>query len=133
MKNRLISDISYLLLRLGLGFVFLYFGSDKLINLEGNAAIISSIATSLIPFNAKIFTILYGIVEILVGSALILGFFVKIVASLATIMISLTLLIFWLKMNIFLPRDIALITISIFLIINGGGRLNLDKFIRWKK
>lgn len=129
MKKEALSDIAVLVLRIGLAIVFVYFGVDKFLNLQGNAEIISSIG---VPINAIFFTIFYGIVEVVVGSFLILGLFTRITAGVAAAMLTVTLLSFWIKLSIFIPRDVGLLAIAVFLMLNSGGRIGLDKYIRVK-
>ncbi len=129
MKKEALSDIAILVLRIGLALVFFYFGVDKFINLQGNAAVASSLG---VPINTIFFTIFYGVIEVVVGAFLMLGLFSRITAAVGAGMLISTLLAFWFKMQIFLPRDVGLLGAAIFLLINGGGRIGLDRYIRVK-
>lgn len=129
MRKEALSDLASLVLRIGIAFVFFYFGLDKFINLQANMAIVNAIGMS----NAFFLTIFYGIVEILVGFALLIGLFVRLTAVIASVMLAAIILLFWLKLHIFVPRDIGLLATLLFLVLNGGGRISLDKFIRFRR
>ena len=130
MKKEALSDFGALILRIGLAFVFFYFGIDKFIHLEANAAIIRSFA--FVPVNATIFTIFNGVLEVMVGTFLVLGLFSRITAGIASVMLTSIILVFWFKQHIFLQRDIGLLAIALFLLLNGGGRFGFDRYVRVK-
>ncbi len=129
MRKEALSDFASFILRIGLAFVFFYFGLDKFIHLQTNVAIINSFGMS----NAFLLTIFYGVAEILVGTFLFLGLFVRLTAVFASVMLAGILLLFWFKLHIFIPRDIGLLATTLFLALNGGGRISLDKFIRFRR
>jgi len=129
MRKEALSDFASFILRIGLAFVFFYFGLDKFIHLQTNIAIINSFGMS----NAFLLTIFYGVAEILVGTFLFLGLFVRLTAVFASVMLAGILLLFWFKLHIFIPRDIGLLATTLFLALNGGGRISLDKFIRFRR
>ena len=129
MRKEALSDIASLILRIGLAFVFLYFGIDKLVNLQTNASLITSLGIS----NSIFFTIAYGLAELLIGSFLLLGLFSRLIAIIASMMLLLVIVLFWFKLHIFIPKNIGLLAAMIFLALNGGGRIGLDKFIRFRR
>ncbi len=128
MKKEALSDVGVLILRVGLGFVFLYFGIDKFLHLEANAALVKSFG--FIPINATFFTIFYGVLELIIGAFLFLGLFTRIAAGLATFMLASIILTFWFNQHTFLVRDVGLLSIALFLLLNGGGRLGFDRYVR---
>ena len=127
MKKEFI-DLSSFILRIGLAIIFLYFGLDKFINLEANINVIKTF--SFIPINIKVFTISYGLVEILIASFLILGLFTKIIAIIASLMILTIFLAFWFLLNDLIIRDIGLLTAAISLAITGSDFLSIDRIIK---
>ena len=129
MRKEALSDFASFILRIGLAFVFFYFGLDKFIHLQTNVAIINSFGMS----KAFLLTIFYGVAEILVGTFLFLGLFVRLTAVFASVMLAGILLLFWFKLHIFIPRNIGLLATTLFLALNGGGRISLDKFIRFRR
>ncbi|MBU2497174.1 MAG: DoxX family protein [Nanoarchaeota archaeon] len=129
MRKGALSDIASLILRVGLAFVFLYFGIDKLVNLQANAVLVSSLGIT----NPIYFTIFYGLAELLVGSFLLLGLFSRLVAIVASAMILIVIIMFWIKLQTFIAKDVGLLAAMILLALNGGGRIGLDKFIRFRR
>ena len=128
MAKDTLSDVAVLILRIGLASVFIYFAIDKFANIQANASIISSIGVSL---NPVFVTISYGILEILIGTFLLIGLFTRITAGIGAVMLLSTIFTFWLKLQTFLPRDIGLLGAAIFLLINGGGNIGLDRYVRF--
>ena len=128
MKKEALSDIGVLFLRFGLAFVFFYFGLDKFIHMQANASTIASLGFA--PFNPTFFTIFQGILEIMIGTFLVLGLFTRIAAGAASFILTAIILVFWFKQHIFLERDVGLLAMALFLLLNGGGRLGLDRYVR---
>lgn len=83
------SKFSYLALRLGLAFVFLWFGIDKIFHplYWLNAWVPDSIESLVLRVNIGLTEFMYlnGIFEILVGLSLITGVFIKVLSILAII------------------------------------------------
>ena len=123
-------DYSSLLLRLGLGAVFIYFGLyEKLLHPELTRPIIENLNLS-IPISIDLFVLLFGLIEIVVGSFLILGLFTRITAIVAALMIGTIIL----QLGFLaVPRDIALFAIALSLLVTGSKVLSLDRYISKKK
>jgi len=129
MRKEALSDFASLILRIGIAFVFFYFGLDKFIHMQANINIIDSLG---IP-NALLCTIFLGILYILIGAGFLIGLFVRLIAIIASIVFVLTIILFWFKLHIFIPRDIGMLAALLFLVLNGGGRISLDKFVRFRR
>lgn len=130
MKKEQLSDIAVLVLRIGLGAVFLYFGINTLIHLQASAEVITALGISI---NPVFLIILYSILKVVIGAFFIIGLFTRITGFVATVMLAVTMILFWGKLQIFVPRDMGIIAAAIFLIINGGGRIGLDSYVRVRK
>lgn len=103
---------SYFILRLGLAFVFLWFGTDKLIhpNYWINAWIPQWVFNLLNSFSFKTLNFIYiqGIFEITIGLGLALNVFTRIFALLASLF--LLLIILSIGINEVIIRDIGLLS-----------------------
>ena len=123
-------EYSSLILRMGLGSTFLYFGIyEKLINPDLTIAVIENSGIS-IPFSLGLFVLLFGLLEVLIGSALVLGYFTRVAAIISAVMIS--AIIFQLG-YLAVPRDPALVAMALSLIITGSPVLSLDSFFKKRK
>ena len=124
------------ILRVTIGLIFLWFAYRHLF--KKREAIIASFEseppglTSLTPYLRKLaplVTWIFGIVEILVGGAFIVGFLTQI-AALVSIVILLKTLYFRKKYTEFTPYSsllyIVLIVVSFSLLLSGAGALALD-------
>ena len=105
------SKYSYLLLRLGLASVFLWFGIDKFLNTAYwlSVWLPPGVLTFINHFNVTGFTFIYiiGTFEILVGLSLVFSVFIKIFAFLAILFLIAILVVNRLAEP--LVRDIAII------------------------
>lgn len=73
-------DIGLLLLRLGLSAVFLWFGFNQLLNPDAWIRIVPDYATNLLHVSAATIVLINAIIEIVLGSLLAMGLWVRIVA-----------------------------------------------------
>lgn len=80
MKSLTRFDIGILLLRLGLSAVFLWFGFNQLFNPEAWTRIVPDYATNLLGVSAATIVLANGIIEVVLGSLLALGLWVRVVA-----------------------------------------------------
>ncbi|MEK7151627.1 MAG: DoxX family membrane protein [Patescibacteria group bacterium] len=120
------SKFSYLVLRLGLAVVFLWFGIDKIFHPVYwlNAWVPDSIESLILRFNIGLteFVYLNGIFEMLVGLSLITGIFIRALSILAIIfLINVVIFVGISEVTI---RDVAIIGgfISVVLWPNARGR-----------
>src|SRR5574341_1021536 len=110
-------EYSSILLRLGLGSTFLYFGIyEKLLRPELTRAVLENLNIN-IPIPISIFITLFGILEVVIGSALILGFYTRIAAIIAALMIG-TIIMQLGFLSV--PRDPALFAIALSLVLTGS-------------
>ena len=119
---------STFILRLGLGFVFFWFGLDKLFNPANWQGYITPTLAKLILVDIKLFILLLGILELVIGLMLILGLFTRLVASAAAVQLLVIIVSLW--FNEITVRDIGLFSIALSLIITGSKYLSLDKIIK---
>ena len=104
----------YLILRLGLGIVFLIFSIGKFRNDIWVQTIKSlPILQSLIPFSLDTLVILIGISEVIIALLLILGFFTRVAAFFA--LVELVIIFFLLKFQE--VREIGLIAMALVLLL----------------
>ncbi len=114
--------LGLLLLRVGLGGVFLWFGIDKFIHPGIWVHYIPSWFPMLIP--VSIFVLLMGIVETLVGLMLLAGFYTRIAAVIAALM--LIPIMMSLGYNEIGVRDFGLFLLALGLSFLGAGELSID-------
>lgn len=123
-------EYSSLILRFGLGSTFLYFGVyEKLINPDLTIAVIENSGIA-VPFSIGLFVFLFGLLEVIIGSALVLGYFTRVAAIISAVMI--TGIIFQLG-YLAVPRDPALVAMALSLIITGSPILSLDNYFKKRK
>ena len=114
MNKKFVNVVKYgLILRLGLGFVFIWFGIDKLINPINWLGYIPPKVAQLIFINLDSFIFLLGIVELILGTLLIIGLYTRIVAFIMAI--HLALVVASLGFNEIAARDIGLLSIALYL------------------
>lgn len=123
-------EYSSLLLRFGLGSTFLYFGIyEKILKPELTRAVFENLNVT-IPIPLGLFITMFGILEVIIGSALILGFYTRIAAILAALMIgTIVLQLGFLAV----PRDPALFAIALSLILTGSSIFSLDRYFAKRK
>ena len=114
-----------LFLRLGLGFMFVWFGVDKFFNPGLWTGFIAPFILKLVPFSATAFIYVLGVVESLVGTLLLLGFFTQeaaLVASLVMFGVTTTI-----GFNDVTVRDIASLCAAVALMLRPESVFALDK------
>ena len=116
---------SLLLIRSGLGIVFILFGYDKLLHPESWIIFYPPQVSQAIPFSPYVFLKFQGVAETLLGTALVLGFMTRLSAFLAAGILG--LIIFFLWLDPLAIRDIGLFCASLALVISGGGSWSLEK------
>ena len=75
-----LEKFSWLCVRLGLGFVFLWFGADKWIHTEAWFGFVHPVVERLLPFSVNIFLHVLGVIEIIFGALLVVGLFTRLAA-----------------------------------------------------
>jgi len=122
---------SFLILRLGLGFVFFWFGLDKLLNVDNWLGYITPSLDKLIFIDINTFMFILGGVEIILGVLLIIGLFLRIVS--VVIAIHLFFIIISIGFNDISVRNFGLLAIAVALSFNNDKFLSLDKVlgIKW--
>ncbi len=120
--------LSTFILRLGLGFVFSWFGLDKLLNPQNWQGYITPALAKLIFIDMSLFILLLGILELVIGLMLLLGLFTRLVASVAAVQLLVIIISLW--FNEITVRDIGLFSIAVSLILNSSNYLALDKLIK---
>ncbi len=80
MKKEGFSYFSIFLIRVSIGLIFFWFGLDKLIHPLLWLGWIPKTILNIIPFSGNNFIYILGVVELVLGVLLIIGFLVRIVA-----------------------------------------------------
>jgi len=114
-------DVGKLLLRVGLGGVFLWFGIDKFVHPEIWLNYIPEWFPMLV--SEGLFINLLGIVESLIGFFVLVGFYSSLAAGLAALM--LVPIIFSLGYNELMVRDVGLFFLAVGIAVLGSGRYSL--------
>jgi uncharacterized membrane protein YphA (DoxX/SURF4 family) len=123
------NNYSRLILRIGLGLVFLYFGLSQLINPERWTDLLPEFLTKLSLFKPETFILINGMFDILVGLCLLLGLFVRIISLLAFLhLISISL--FSLGLNPSGIRDLGLAISALSLFFTEEDKFSLDYKIK---
>jgi uncharacterized membrane protein YphA (DoxX/SURF4 family) len=115
------------LLRLGLAFVFLWFGVSQIINPSAWIAYIPDWVVNNSPVDSTILIYLNAGFEIIFGSALFLGFFTRFVAFF--LLLHIANITFTLGFDAIAVRDFGLTVAMIVVYFNGDDFLTLDKFM----
>lgn len=115
-------DMPSLVLRIGLGIVFLYFGFTQAINPINWTSYVPEFLTNIISANSLV--LVNGIVEISLGIMMLIGLYVRF----ASIILSLHL--FFITFSIgFNPtgiRDLGLAIATLVIFLNGSDKYTLD-------
>jgi uncharacterized membrane protein YphA (DoxX/SURF4 family) len=122
---------SFLVLRIGLGIVFLWFGIDKIINPLNWAGWVPEGIRPLIPFDDEVHMAIQGVVEGALGALMVAGLFTRIVGIISSAV--LLAIIIAIGLNDIAGRDIGLLGGALALAMGGGGELSLDYLIRRQK
>ena len=116
-------DVGKLLLRVGLGGVFLWFGIDKFVHPEIWVNYIPEWFPMIV--SEGLFINLLGIVESLIGFFVLVGFYSQFAAGFAALM--LIPIIFSLGYNEIMVRDVGLFFMAVGIVFLGSGRYSLLK------
>lgn len=112
--------IALLLLRLGLGGVFLVFGIDKFFH----PAIWGAYIPQWFPVHAAYFIYILGAFEAIIGICVLIGFKTRVIAGIAAVM--LLGIIGSLGYSEITVRDAGLLMTAIAVVLLGAGELSLD-------
>jgi len=119
------NNYSRLILRIGLGLVFLYFGLSQLLNPERWTDLLPEFLNRLSLLKPETFILINGMFDTLVGLCLILGLFVRIISILAFLhLISISL--FSLGFNPSGIRDFGLALSALSLLFTDDDKFSLD-------
>ena len=110
-----------LILRLGLAFVFIWFGINQLISPESFYGVVPSFLAS----NVDTVVLLNGILDTVIGLALLFGFKIRIVSVIK--IVQLTAIIIALGYNPSAIRDVGILLASVALFFLGPDKWTLDK------
>lgn len=131
MRIKFNEKLSNLFIRIGVGFIFFYFGIDKFFHTQAWMNWIPPKLTFILPISTQTFTYILGIIEMTIGLFIFLGFLTRIFALLASL--NLLAIIITVGFNEIAARDIAILAASISLIFSGSKILCLDGLLRKKK
>jgi uncharacterized membrane protein YphA (DoxX/SURF4 family) len=121
------NKIAYLMLRIGLSIVFLYFGISQLINPESFIGWLPK-EVSLLPIPPRAFVVLNGGFEVFFGTMLLIGIFRKLSALLlGTHLFFITLSIGFTEIGI---RDLGLSLAALSLVFFQEDYLELENILR---
>lgn len=123
------NSLSFLILRSGLGVVFLVFGIGKFQADQWVQTIHSMEFFSHLPWSVNTSVVLIGIFEILTGLALILGFFCRFFALMASCQLVLILVLLSIY-GIQEIRDIGLLAGAIALFLTKEDFLSIDALLK---
>lgn len=125
-----------LFLRIGLAFVFLFFGIQKLTN-PGQGTSETQLITGFELADAAAINFYLGLVELVIAVSFVLGFKVRLFAFVSSILVITFFLSFLTKFGVSLNpdlyRDIGLIGASIALFLLGSGPMSIDSFFTQKE
>lgn len=114
------------IIRLGLSFVFLWFGIDKFIQPMFWASWMPKILIDAIPFSKIIFIYILGLGELILGVLLLIGLFTRLIALFVAI--HLCGVIISIGFNDIAVRDFGLLLSAIALAINKIHYFSLDSY-----
>ena len=113
--------------RLGIAAVFLWFGIDKFVNPDIWVGWVPDWMARLIPISLISFMYLQGIVEVVVGALLLLGFYTRLAAILAVInLLGVELALIGTGQADVMLRDAGLLAASMSLFFTGSDFISLD-------
>ena len=122
---RLYPDLSFLVLRIGLGVVFLVFGIGKFRGDEWADTMRSMAFFAHLPWKVDTSVFLAGIAEVATGLALIFGLFIRFFSLLASLELA-TILVLLYFQGIHEVRDIGLLAGSLSFFLCPGDFFSLD-------
>ncbi|MEK6860422.1 MAG: DoxX family protein [Nanoarchaeota archaeon] len=125
------SKLSNLFIRIGIGFVFFYFGIDKFFHTQAWMNWIPPKLTFILPISAQTFTYILGVIEMVIGLFVFIGFFTRIFATIASVI--LLAIIVSIGFNEVAARDITILITTISLIFSGSNIFCIDNLIRGRR
>lgn len=132
MFNYIKIDRKYLapIIRLGLGFAFIYLALyEKLLNPGFSDLVVHQYnLASIVPVDPSMWVLSAGLIELLLGMLIIIGFYTRTVAFVAFLVISLTF--FYFKEAVY--SHVTLFSALAILAIEGGGIFSVDKKLEVK-
>jgi uncharacterized membrane protein YphA (DoxX/SURF4 family) len=126
------NDYGKLILKVGLGIVFIYFGVNQIMNPEMWVDLLPSFLNNLNFFQPESLIFLNGTFDILVGFCLILGLFLKIISLLAFLHL-ISIFIFSLGFTQSGIRDFGLALASLSLFFSEDDKFSLSRFLRQRQ
>jgi uncharacterized membrane protein YphA (DoxX/SURF4 family) len=127
-----VSVYGKLILRIGLGGVFIYFGLSQIINPERWTALLPEFVSGFHFIRPESIVFLNGVFDFLIGFSFILGFFLKIVSVVAFLHL-ISIVIFSLGWTPIGVRDLGLALAALSLFFGEEDGLSLDYFFRKEK
>ena len=121
-------ELGLLLLRIGLGGIFTWFGIDKFFHPKFWSAYMPGWFSGLLPTDPISFMYVMGVFEVVVGLAVLLGFFTRIAAGISAAF--LFGLIASLGLNEIMIRDVGLMFLALGIAVLGAGSFSLDAKFR---
>lgn len=113
--------------RVGLSLVFLWFGSQQLMDAEAWSGLIPSSIVSISGINAVTFVYLNGVFEIIFGLCLLIGFFTRISALLLAL--HLFGIMFTVGYNDVGVRDFGLFLATVSIFLHGPDFFSAERFL----
>lgn len=126
-----VESIGLLILRIGLGGVFLFFGIDKFFHPLIWINWVPSIIFSAVPIGKTSFIFIVGASEALLGFLVFIGYFARFAAGLSAL--HLLFILFAVGFNDIMIRDFGLLCLAAGLTSLGPGRYSFDKKIKKDK
>src|SRR5262245_26070890 len=118
-------------LRVGLSLVFLWFGSEQLLNTSMWTGLVPDSAVSLTGFTATTLVLLNGAFEVVFGVCLLLGYFTRVTAFLLALhMLQIAFLVGYNEIGV---RDFGLSMGAIALFLYGRDAMSLDAYLAKKR
>lgn len=117
-------ELGLLLLRLGLGGVFIWFGIDKFFHPKLWSAYMPPWFSGILPVEMFTFIYLLGVFEIIVGLLVLIGLYTKFAAGISAAF--LLGIIASLGLNEIMIRDVGLLFLALGIAVLGAGETSLD-------
>jgi len=118
------------IVRVGVSFVFLWFGLNQIFDTSSFLGWLPSWAYS-IPISGSVLVIMSGITEVIFGLLLLLGLFTRISALI--LLLHLIVIITGLGYNDIMIRDIGLAFATLSVLVNGKDVWSLSKWLHLRK
>ena len=119
---------SPVILRIGLAFVFLWFGTNQLSDVNSWVGYIPTLVTSLSSLSPETVVYINGVFEIIFGAALLFGFYTRFTAFFLMLhMIDIT---FTVGLDSIGIRDLGLSVAMIVIWLNGSDFFSLDRYMK---